>query len=58
MSKTKRQAADPGIEEIREVRRHLVEQHGGLEGWGRHLQEVQAQVPPGKLVRRKKPKTK
>lgn len=36
---------DALIEEVRETRRRLVAEHGGLHGWGKHLQNQQNQHP-------------
>jgi hypothetical protein len=41
---------DPLIDDVRQTRRRLVEQHGGLRGWVKHLQELQSQRAD-KLVR-------
>jgi len=35
--------ADPLVDQVRETRAKLVREHGGLRGWGRHLQETQRQ---------------
>ncbi len=42
--------ADPLIDEVRENRRRLVRQHGGLNGWVTHLRHEQSKHPE-KLVR-------
>jgi len=33
--------ADPLIDEVRQTRRSLVQQHGGLRGWAEHLRKLQ-----------------
>ena len=43
--------ADPLIDEVRENRRRLVRQHGGLSGWIAHLRSEQDRHPE-KLLRR------
>ena len=40
------QLVDPLIDEVRTRRQRLVEEHGGLKGWGRYLQEFQRRNPP------------
>ena len=42
---------DPIVEEIHEVRRKLLEEHGGIDGYMRHIQELQVQLKD-RLVRR------
>jgi hypothetical protein len=53
MNSSESQKTDPLIDEVREVRQHLVGQHGGLKGWVKHLQELQRQNPPKKTFRPK-----
>ena len=54
MTESDDKLVDPLIDEVRTRRQRLVEEHGGLKGWGRYLQEFQRRNPP-KLVFPKPP---
>ena len=44
---------DPLIDEVRRKRQQLVEKHGGLKGWVRHLQELdKKRRPPRRRAQR------
>ena len=47
---------DPNVAEVRRVREQLIEQHGGLDGWIEHLQEMDRQR--AQQSSRKTPRTK
>lgn len=47
---------DPNVAEVRRVREQLIEQHGGLDGWIEHLQEMDRQRE--QQSSRKTPRTK
>jgi len=49
MKQTQEPCPDPLIDEVRERRRRLVREHGGLSGWVAHLRREQAKHPE-KLV--------
>lgn len=42
---------DPVVEEIHEIRRKLLEEYGGIDGYLRHIQELQVELKD-RLVRR------
>lgn len=42
---------DPIVDEIHKIREKLLEEHGGIDGYLRHLDEVQAELKD-RLVRR------
>ena len=42
---------DPVVEEIHEVRRKLLEEYGGMDGYMRHIQELQVELKD-RVVRR------
>ena len=52
MSPEQNPISDPLVEEVRETRRRLVEEHGGLRGWVDHLEQAQEHVPRQRLLRR------
>jgi hypothetical protein len=37
---------DPVVEELHKIREEMLEKYGGLEGWVKHLREVQAEMGP------------
>jgi len=53
MTGEEEEVPDPLIDEIRETRRRLVEQYGGLRGWAEHLRELDRKDPPKAPSRRK-----
>lgn len=44
-------ANDPVVEEIHEIRRKLLEEHGGIDGYVRHIKELEAELTD-QIVRR------
>jgi hypothetical protein len=42
---------DPIVEEVHEIRQALLEEHGGMDGYMRHIEELQATLKD-RLVRR------
>jgi hypothetical protein len=42
---------DPIVEEIHKIRQNLLEEYGGMEGYMRHLEELQVELK-GRIVRR------
>lgn len=42
---------DPVVDEIHEIRRKLLEEYGGIDGYLRHIQELQVELKD-RLVRR------
>jgi hypothetical protein len=44
-------ANDPVVEEIHEIRRKLLEEHGGFEGYVRHIKELEVELKD-RIVRR------
>jgi hypothetical protein len=44
-------ADDPIVEEIHEIRRQLLEEHGGMDGYMVHLQQLQLELR-NRIVRR------
>ena len=42
---------DPIVEEVHKIREKLLEEHGGMEGYMRHIQELQAELKD-RIVRR------
>jgi hypothetical protein len=36
---------DPVVEELHKIREEMLAQYGGLEGLGKHLREMQAEMP-------------
>ena len=45
--------ADPLIDDVRETRNRLVQEHGGLDGWLEHLRALQQQHPEKVVARGK-----
>ena len=43
---------NPIVDEVQEIRQRLIKQHGGIEGYVKHLQEFEKTLPAGKLVTR------
>jgi hypothetical protein len=44
-------AKDPIVEEIHKIRKDLLEEHGGMDGYIRHLEELRSELKD-RLVRR------
>ena len=44
-------AKDPIVEEIHGIRERLLEEHGGMDGYMRHLEELQVELKD-RIVRR------
>ena len=44
-------ASDPIVDEIHKIREELLEEHGGFDGYVRHLEELQAELKD-RIVRR------
>jgi hypothetical protein len=42
---------DPVVDEIHEIRRNLLEEHGGMDGYMRHIEQLQAELKD-RVVRR------
>lgn len=45
-------AKDPIVAEIHKIREDLLREHGGMDGYMRHLEDLQKQLK-GRIVRRK-----
>ncbi len=55
MNDQKRPKSDALFDHVRETRRRLVREHGNLQGWVKHLQQLQSQHPEKLAFRPKQP---